>query len=83
MALALPQHPRPTKVPPNHAIARFGGTSVVQAALDPNASAAVRGQIRSSVRWFGVPKRCAVIDTACSRTNGRISSRPASVTGPP
>lgn len=48
---------RTTEVPPNPAIARFGGTAVVQAALDPNASAAVRGQIRSSVRWFGVPKR--------------------------
>ena len=39
-------------------------------------------QMMWSVRWSGVPNRCAVMLTACSRTNGSSSMRPASVTGP-
>jgi hypothetical protein len=35
----------------------------------------------ASDRWSGVPNRCAVMLIACSRRNGSISMRPASVTG--
>jgi hypothetical protein len=34
----------------------------------------------SALQSSGLPKRCAVIDTACSRRNGSSSMRPAVVT---